>query len=372
MYEFVAPCLFGLEGLVADELRQLGCEPQAENGRVRFSGPDEMTALANIHLSCAERVLLVVGEFHAETFDELFEGTKALPWEDFIPSNGAFPVKGFSMQSKLFGVSGCQSIIKKAMVERLKQVYGIEWFAETGEKLQIQFSIMKDQVMLMIDTSGEGLHKRGYRREANDAPLKETLAAAMVKLARYRPDFELCDPMCGSGTILIEAARAARQIAPGLTRPFAAEGFSFLADGIFRDAREAAKARIQKGEFIVQGFDIDQNSVELTARNAALAGVGEQVRAAWGDVKDLSLARAKGMILTNPPYGERMGDQEQCEQLYRTLGKVFPCQEGWYSYILCSHPEFERFYGRRADRRRKLYNGMIPCQLYMYFKNERI
>jgi putative N6-adenine-specific DNA methylase len=370
---FCAPCLLGLEGLVGDELRRLGFEnARSENGRVRWSGEPLAIARANINLRCAERVLIEVGSFEARSFDSLFEGVKALPWEDFIPKNGAFPVKGHSLNSQLHSVPDCQRIIKKAVAERLKGKYCLAWLPEDGELYQIQFALMKDVVTLYLDTSGTGLHKRGYRPASVAAPLRETLAAAMVWLARYKGKGDFCDPFCGSGTIAIEAALAAKNRAPGLNRSFSAEKWSWLDPKLWKKAREEARDREFNGNYSILGSDIDPKAVEIARQNALRAGVADIVKFHVADATAFSRKTAGGVIVTNPPYGERLLEKRQAEQLYREFGsamKAVNSGEGgnWKLYILSSHEDFERFFGRRADKKRKLYNGMIKCQLFMYY-----
>ncbi len=366
----VAPCLFGVESIAADEFRRMGFEDiVTENGRVLLSGEENMLARANICSRFAERILINVGEFEATTFTELFDGVKALPWEDYIGKDDAFPVNGWSINSQLFSIPDCQSIIKKAVVERLKLKYKINIFAETGSEYKIRFSIHKNKVTMMIDTSGEGLHKRGYRRNSNDAPLKETLAAAMCDLARIYPDTKIYDPFCGSGTILIESALMATKTAPGLRRYFAAERFGFLNPQIWRDERTRAQDLILKNiDFKAQGFDIDKNAVELTLANAKKAGVEKYVKASIANVKDFSAPKERCITVTNPPYGERLLDVKAAEELYTVMGKQFEQGDGRKYYIISPHDEFEHHFGRTADKRRKLYNGMIKCQLFMYFK----
>lgn len=368
---YIVPCLFGLEGIVADEIRQLGYEATAENGRVKFIADLKGMAKVNLWMRCGERVLLQIGEFEARSFEELFQGTKALPWEKFITRNGEFPVKGHSLNSTLYSVPDCQSIIKKAIVERLKESYHISWFPENAERYQVQFSIMKDKVTLMIDTSGEGLHKRGYRRNANEAPLRETLAAAMIKLARFKVDRPFVDPMCGSGTIVIEAAMAGCNRAPGLKRNFAFEYFEFMDPQILERLRQEAKDSIRDVPFVVGGFDIDPKAVALTTHNAKLAGVGRHVKAGCCDVKDFKTKVENGILVCNPPYGERLLEKRQAEQLYQVMGKSFAALPDWQYFILTSHEGFEKFFGRKADKKRKLYNGMIKCDLYQYFRRKK-
>ena len=366
----VAPCLFGVESVAADEFRRMGFEDVlTENGRVLLSGNSNMLARANICSRFAERILINVGEFSALTFTELFDGVKALPWENFIGRDDAFPVNGWSINSKLFSIPDCQSIIKKAIVERLKLKYKISYFAETGPEYKIRFSIMKDRVTMMIDTSGEGLHKRGYRRNSNDAPLKETLAAAMCDLARIYPDTKLFDPFCGSGTILIESALMAKNIAPGLRRFFAAERFDFLDYKIWQEERTRAQDLIRPTvDFEAQGFDIDKNAVELTLANAKKAGVEKYVKASIADVRDFTPPKERCLTITNPPYGERLLDVKAAEELYTVMGQRFIQGDGQKYFVISPHDMFEDFYGKKADKRRKLYNGMIKCQLFMYFK----
>ena len=368
-YTLFVPCLLGLEGPIADELRRLGMENvAAENGRVGFTGGAEAVAKANINLRIGERVLLELGRFEAKSFDALFEGTRSLPWERLIPKDGAFPVKGYSLNSQLFSVSDCQKIIKKAIVERLKSVYGMEWFPETGAVYQVQFAIMKDQVSLSLDTSGEGLHKRGYRPAHNAAPLKETMAAAMVTLSRYRGRDDFCDPFCGSGTIPIEAALIAKNRAPGLNRRFRAMDWQVFDRSIWEQAREEARAREYHGDYRILGSDIDPKAVALARENAQRAGVDDVVRFEVADAAAFARKTERGVIVTNPPYGERIMEKEEAERLYRVFGEAYRKSENWQLYLLSSHTEFERCFGRTADKKRKLYNGMIKCDLFMYYK----
>lgn len=367
---YACPCLFGLESLVADELRELGMENvTAENGRVLFSGGVDALARANINLRCAERVLIVVGEFEAKTFDDLFEKVKALDWERWIGREDAFPVAGWSLNSTLHSVPDCQAIIKKAVVERLRTRYHVSWFRETGPKHQIRFSILKDRVSVTLDSSGDGLHKRGYRENANEAPLKETLAAAMVMLSRYRAGTPFYDPLCGSGTILIEAALLAMNRAPGLLRHFAAEKWDSTQQGVWEQARSEALAHVSKEPFTVCGYDIDLNAVSLTLENAKKAGVGAHVRAETQDVRKFHPEESRGIIVCNPPYGERMLEIREAEDLYREMGKVFLALPDWNYYIISASESFETLFGKKADKRRKLYNGMIKCNYFQYFRH---
>ena len=367
-YTLCIPCLLGLEGPIADELKRMKLDGvRSENGRVYFSGDEEAIAKANVGLRIGERVLIEIGCFDAFTFDQLFEGTKALPWEMLIPKDGAFPVKGYSLNSKLFSVSDCQKIIKKAVVERLKKVYGIEWFAETGPLYQIQFSIMKDKVSLCIDTSGDGLHKRGYRPAHNAAPLKETMAAAMVQLSRYRGREDFCDPFCGSGTIAIEAALIAKNRAPGLAREFTAMNWKNFDRTVWARTKDEARSREFAGDYRIFASDIDPHAIEIAKENARRAGVDDVVKFELADAMQFARKTENGIIVTNPPYGERIMEKREAEGLYAGFGKAYLQSENWKLYLLSSHTEFERTFGKTADKKRKLYNGMIKCDLFMYF-----
>ena len=368
---YVVPCLLGLEGLIAGELRDMEAENvRAENGRVFFEGGLSLLARANIRCRFAERVQIVVGQFGAKSFEELFQGTKNLPWEDWLDRRDAFPVKGYSLNSALFSVSDCQSIIKKAIVERLKSKYKLEWFEETGAMHQVQFSIMKDQVLLALDTSGAGLHKRGYRLQAGGAPLKETLAAALCQISRLRPWHTLYDPLCGSGTILIEGALMARGIAPGVNRNFSAERWAQIPREIWRGERELAQGIASPApEFLARGSDTDSEALNLARENAKRAGVADCIEFKQADVKNFDFPTEHGTLITNPPYGERLGDQQQAGELIAAMGRVFTPRKGWSYTVISPAEEFEQGFGRKADARRKLYNGMMKCQAYMYFKH---
>ena len=370
--QLVATCLFGLEHLLGQEIEALGYERISTiDGRITFLGDEQAVALSNIFLRYAERVFIKVGSFRAETFDQLFEGTKALPWADFIGKNDIFPVKGHSIKSKLFSIPDCQAIVKRAVVASMTERYGITRFPEEGVKYQIEFFILNDECTLMIDTSGVALHKRGYRREANAAPIRETLACAIAATSRPRENVLLWDPMCGSGTIAIEAAMLMKNIAPGKNRHFAAEAFPFIGKQIWQDAREEAIEGEVENDFRAYASDIDPACVALTEKNARAAGVADVIKVFKMDARKIAAEGRRATIVTNPPYGERMGTERQVEALYRELGEHFRSLSPWQIYVITSHPSFERFYGKKADKVRKLYNGMLPCYLYQYFKNEK-
>ena len=371
-FEFSVPCLFGLEGIAGDELRRLDMENvRVENGRVLFSGDETALARANISLRTGERVLIVLADFSAKTFEELFQGVYRAELERFIPRNGAFPVKGHCLNSALMSVPDCQAIVKKAASKRLGEKFGIQWLPEDGEKYQLQFSIMNDHVTLYLDTTGPGLHKRGYRAIGNDAPLRETLAAAMVMLTRYRGRDFVWDPFCGSGTIPIEAALIAKNRAPGLRRRFAAERFDWMDEQIWQEARGEAMDKEFKGDYRILGSDNDPKCVSLSMANARKAGVADCIEFRDGDATKMSLPTDSGIIICNPPYGQRMMEQQSAQRLYAALGRHLKFADGWKKYIITSEPEFEHYFGRRADKKRKLYNGMIKCDYYMYTDNAR-
>lgn len=362
------PSLFGLEGLVSDELNRLDMKNvRAENGRVLFSGEKIDIARANINLRTGERVLLVVGETRAESFDQLYEGVRAMQWEQFIPMDGAFPVKGHALDSKLHSVPDCQSIVKKAIVDRMKAKYKAEWFKEAGAKYQVQFAIMRDVAALYIDTSGAGLHKRGYRPVGNAAPLRETLAAALVKLSRYKGKEEFCDPFCGSGTIPVEAALAALNRAPGINRKFAAQKWKWLNKAVWSKAVQEARDKEYHGKYNIWGGDIDPYSINIAAENARRAGVSGHIRFETAEAADFKRSTPGGIIVTNPPYGERVMELREAELIYRKFGAAVRALNNWKMYILSSHTEFERNIGKTAVKKRKLYNGMIKCDLFMYY-----
>jgi putative N6-adenine-specific DNA methylase len=369
-YTYVATCLLGLEALVRDELRDMGAEnivPQ--NGRVFFEGNLNILIRANLWSRYSERILINMGEFEATTFDELFENTKAIAWEQFIRKDDIFPVNGSSLKSGLFSVRDCQSIIKKAIVERLKLKYKVSWFNETGITFKVRFLILKDKVSLMIDTSGNSLHKRGYRVNSVTAPIRETLAAAMVNLARVRGDSFLIDPFCGSGTILIEGAMKALNMAPGLLREFACGDFWFIDKAIWKDERERAKSLLNiNAAFSAAGYDIDEKALKLTKENAENAGVRNKILVKKQDIKNFTIPQDKGIIICNPPYGERILDIEKAKEIYKVMGNVFIRKPELSYSVISPEEDFEMYFKRKADKKRKLYNGMIKCQVYMYFK----
>ncbi len=370
--KFAVPCLFGLEGIAGDELRRLQMENvQVENGRVLFTGDPYAMAKANICLRTGERVLLVLAEFTATTFEELFQGVYHTNLEDFIPKDGEFPVKGHCLNSQLMSVPDCQAIIKKAASRRLGEKYGMSWLPETGAKFPLQFSIMNDKVTLYLDTTGQGLHKRGYRAVGNEAPLRETLAAAMVQLARFRGREFFWDPFCGSGTIPIEAAPIAKNRAPGLSRRFQAEAYPWVDKALWEQVKTEAKDKEFSGKYRILGSDNDPKCVSLAFANAKKAGVSDCVSFADGDATKMSLPCDSGIIVCNPPYGQRLMEQDSARRLYSALGRHLKYANNWQKFIITSEPEFEHYFGRRADKKRKLYNGMIKCDYFMYTGNQR-
>ncbi|MBQ6937608.1 MAG: class I SAM-dependent RNA methyltransferase [Clostridia bacterium] len=368
--QLCVPTFFGTEAIVAHEIRSLGYETsEVTDGKVTFEGDFEAIALANVNLRCGERVLIKMGQFTAKTFDELFEGVRAIAWEDFIQADCAFPVKGNSLKSVLSSVPACTSIVKGAIVKRLSQKYGIEHFEETGPMMRVQFSLMRDTVTIYLDTTGEPLYKRGYREKGVMAPLRETLAFSMVDITRWRGDRPFCDPFCGSGTIPIEAALYAKKIAPGLRRTFVSEKWRIIGKELYTDIREEAVSNIDNSiETRIFASDIDPSAVALARLNAKKAGVDKFISFSVCDAAKAPLFEEKGVIVCNPPYGERLMDRTSCEALYRKIGRHFSNFSNAGKYILTSHDGFEEHYGRSADKKRKLYNGMLKCYLYQYFK----
>lgn len=370
-FTFCVPCLFGLEGPVGKELRRLKIESvQVENGRVLFEGGWPEMVRANLNLRMGERVLLRLGRFAAMSFEALFQGVKALPLEDFIPKDGAFPVKGHCLNSMLHSVPDCQAIIKKAAAERLGKHYGVAWMPESGTNYQLQFSLMHDICEVFLDTTGPGLHKRGYRAVGNAAPIRETLAAAMVELARYRGREFFWDPFCGSGTIVIEAALIAKNRAPGLRRRFAAEQWPCVPKLLWQEAKNEAAAGEFSGNYRILGSDIDESSLDIARANAKKAGVSDLIRFEKLDATKAALPCETGVIVCNPPYGERLLEQRSAQQLYQAFGRRLSFSDGWDKFIISSEPEFEHYFGKKADKKRKLYNGMIPCNLFQYYHRE--
>ncbi len=370
LFEYVATCLFGLEKFVGDEIEALGyTRLDTMDGRVTFKADISAAARFNLWSRTAEHLYIKMGEFDSPTFDALFESIKALPWERWIGRDDAFPVKGHSIQSLLTSIPDCQSIVKKAIVSKLTNEYGISWFEETGPKHQIEFFIYRDKATLMIDTTGAPLYKRGYRTGTNDAPLRETLAAAMVKIARPMEHVLLWDPMAGSGTIPIEAAMIMTNTAPGINRSFEIEQFDDIPNDLFKTARaEARDLQNFKTSFEAFASDNDRNSVELAIENVKNAGMENHVKCFHRNALDIIAGGRRGTIVCNPPYGERLLDKERARELYKGMGKTFATLDKWQIYIITSDDEFEKFYGRRADKIRKLYNGMIKCNYYQFFK----
>lgn len=367
--DLIATATFGLEALVAQEVKALGYKNvTVENGKVTFNADLSAICRANLWLRTADRVRLKVGEFKATTFDELFEQTKTLPWPELIPCNAEFPVEGKSIKSTLFSVSDCQAIVKKAVVESMKQKYKQQWFPEQGPLYKIEVALLKNIATLTIDTSGAGLHKRGYRELASQAPLKETLAAALILLSHWQPDIVLMDPFCGSGTIPIEAALIGQNIAPGMNREFVSENWPTMPRELWRQARkETHDLACYNRSLSIIGTDINNGVLKLARQNAGEAGVDELVHFQCLPVAQVRSGKKYGKIICNPPYGERLGELREVERLYREMGQVFSRLDTWSFYILAAHPQFEKLYGRPATKKRKLYNGNIKVDYYQYF-----
>ena len=369
-YELTVPCHFGLESVLKKEIYDLGYEiSEVEDGRVTFIGDAEAICRANIFLRTTERVLLRVGKFKAETFDELFEGIKALPWEEYIPENGKFWVtKASSIKSKLFSPSDIQSIVKKAMVERLKQKYHTNWFEESGASYPVRIFLLKDEVMVALDTSGESLHKRGYRTLTSKAPITETLAAALIMLTPWNKDRILVDPFCGSGTFPIEAAMIAANIAPGLNRDFTAESWSgIIPKKEWYDAiTEAEDNIIRDCEMDIQGYDISHDAIKASMENARLAEVDHLIHFQQRALQDLSHRKKYGFIITNPPYGQRLDSPEEMPELYRDIGTAYKNLDSWSMYLITAYEDAQRYIGKKADKNRKIYNGMMKTYFYQF------
>ncbi len=369
-YDLIAPCHFGLEAVLKREITDLGYEIiQVEDGRVLFRGDEAAVCRANLFLRSAERILIRIGTFHAETFEDLFQGTKALPWEEYIPENGKFWVaKAASVKSKLFSPSDIQSIMKKAMVERLKGVYHTNWFKEDGESFPLRVFLMKDEVTVGLDTTGESLHKRGYRKLTPKAPIAENLAAALILLTPWHGDRILVDPFCGSGTIPIEAAMMAANMAPGMNREFTAEtGEHLVNKKMWYEAGQEAVSLIKNDvETDIQGYDIDPGCIAMARENAKLAGVDHLIHFQTRDVAKLSHPKKYGFIITNPPYGERLEEKKNLPPLYKALGEQYAKLDSWSMYIITSYEQTETDIGRKADKNRKIYNGMMKTYFYQY------
>ncbi len=369
-FELIVPCHFGLEAPLKREITDLGYDITAvEDGRVTFYGDEEACVRANICLRTAERILIKIGSFHAETYEELFQGTKSLPWEDYIPADGKFWVaKAASVKSTLFSPSDIQSVMKKAMVERLKDIYHVSWFAESGSSFPLRVFLLKDEVTIGLDTTGDSLHKRGYRKLTAKAPIAENLAAALIMLTPWKRDRILVDPFCGSGTIPIEAAMMAAHMAPGMHRSFTAENWKhIIAERIWSDIREEAQEEVDlQADTDIQGYDLDDSMVSIARANAGLAGVDGLIHFQRRDVASLSHPKKYGFLITNPPYGERMEDKRDLPALYRTLGERYRALDAWSLYMITSYEGAEKDIGRKADKNRKVYNGMMKTYYYQF------
>ena len=369
-FELIAPCHFGLEAVMKREILDLGYEvSQVEDGRVTFIGDAEAVCRANIFLRTTERILLKVGSFKAETFEELFQGTRVIPWEQYIPRDGKFWVaKASSIKSKLFSPSDIQSIMKKAMVERMKGAYGITWFPEDGASYPLRVFLYKDVVTVAMDTSGDSLHKRGYRTLTSKAPITETLAAALLMLTPWKPDRILVDPFCGSGTFPIEAAMMAANMAPGMNREFLAEDWkNLIPKKCWYEAMDEANDLVKNDISVdIQGYDIDGEIVRAARANAAAAGVDHLIHFQQRPVSQLSHPKKYGFLITNPPYGERIEDKKNLPELYKTIGERFAALDSWSAYIITAYEDTERYFGRKADKNRKIYNGMMKTYFYQF------
>lgn len=368
-FNLIATAPFGLESLVARELKDLGYnEQKVENNQVLFKGDERAVARTNIWLRNAGKVLLQIGQFEARSFEELFQGTKALPWSDWFPENAQFPVVGKSVKSTLYSVPDCQAIVKKAIVEKMKERYKIQWFEETGPRFTVRVSILKDVVTLTIDTSGPSLHRRGYRTLVGQAPLKENFAASLVTISRWRPDRLLIDPFCGTGTIPIEAAMIGLNMAPGQHREFSSEMWPFIPQKCWQETREEALDLIVKdSDMQIIGFDIDGKVLKLARFHAEKAGVSKYIHFQEQPVSKLHTSKKYGYLICNPPYGERLEEIQQVEKIYRELGQIYKTMNTWSMYVLTSYPRFEKVIGKKADKNRKLYNGTLLCYYYQYF-----
>ncbi|WP_333860357.1 THUMP domain-containing class I SAM-dependent RNA methyltransferase [Clostridium sp.] len=367
-YTLIATSTFGLEAVVAGELKELGYDNlKLENGKVTFCGDEMDIVTCNLWLRTADRVLIKMAEFKAESFEELFQGTLSVDWGNIMPEDAFMHVTGKSIKSKLHSVPDCQSIVKKAVVEAMKKKYNRERFHETGVEYKIEVGILKDRVTLTLDTSGEALHKRGYRENSGGAPIKETLAAAMVLLSKWKPSQILADPMCGSGTIAIEAALIGKNVAPGLNRSFVSEKWGIIPHNLWQDLRKHAQNSINSNSFRILASDIDGRVVKTARVNAKKAGVEEYIAFQKMPLQKFSSSKKYGFIISNPPYGERLGEKKEVENLYRDMGEVFSTLEKWSYFIITAHTEFEKYFGKKSHKNRKLYNGRLKCYYYQYF-----
>lgn len=368
-FKMIATAVFGMEAIVKKELEQLGFENiTVENGRVLFEADERGIARANLWVRTAERIFIKIGEFKATTFESLFDQVHKISWENYIPKNAKFPVNAKSVKSKLYSLSDIQSICKKSIVNRLSKVYQTQWFEETEETYSILVGILNDVVTVSIDTSGPGLHRRGYREKGNEAPMKETLAAGLLSISRWQNKIPLIDPFCGSGTIIIEAAMMAKNIAPGLNRKFDSELWRLIPESIWKEERKACYEAINHDvDVVLQGYDLDPRSIRTAMGNAELAGVEDIVHFQVRDIKDFSTSYQYGYVISNPPYGERLNEQEEVKSLYQLMGKVFAPYKTWSKYVITSYENFEREFGTKATKNRKLYNGRIKTYFYQYF-----
>lgn len=368
-FSLIATCAAGVEGLVGDELRELGYDVEVENGRVRFQGDEKDIAITNLWLRIADRVKIVVGEFEAKTFDDLFEQTKALPWDQYIPMDGKFPISGKSIKSTLHAVPSVQSIVNKAVAESIKETYHRRgMLPETGAEYPIEVALRKDRALITLDTTGDSLFKRGYRTEKGGAPIKENLAAALIQLTTWRKDRPFVDPTCGSGTIAIEAALIGQNIAPGFNRSFLCEEWEWMSEEMWEEVRAEADEKMDyDAELDILGFDIDGRMIEIAKRNALAAGVAHNIEFKQLAVADFKTDKDFGIMISNPPYGDRLGDDEAVHQLYREMGEVFRPLENWSKYIITSDLDFEEYYGEKATKKRKLYNGTIRTDYFQYW-----
>lgn len=367
-YTLIATSTFGLESVVASELKELGYDDlKIENGKVTFEGDERDIVTCNMWLRTSDRILIKMAEFKAETFEDLFQGTLAVDWGSIMPVNAFMHVSGKSVKSTLFSVPDCQSIVKKSVVEAMKRKYKTDWFSEDGPEYKIEIGILKDIATITLDTSGAGLHKRGYRENAGGAPIKETLGAALVLLSKWEPSRILADPMCGSGTIAIEAALIGKNIAPGLNRSFISEQWDIIPKSIWDESRKYATNAINNKEFKILASDMDGRVIRTAMENAKKAGVENYINFQKISMQNFSSKKRYGFIITNPPYGERLGEIKEVEKLYKDMGEVFQNLKDWSYFVITAHPEFQRHFGKDADKNRKLYNGRLKCYYYQYF-----